>query len=344
MPDNKERVDDKENWWESINGELVGLKKEMIERVFDKIKEKNKDDFFLYIGKKLVEDYLLDEWVTNDKIGDFFIWMGLTFLSKSKSRLKDFREKIKNTNTKDELDALEESIMDNLDSLPTKQPSVWWVVSSAVKLVSWAAVVGAVARKIWSKSSRTSTWTASSSSPRRRRRRTPTTLTEIDSVEESAKVWEAKEVPLRQRMDRLFPDWTPTKEKQMEKYITTITVPVLTADWKRKNLALDIHKKLANEYIAIFQEMYDEGIFVNPATTWGFKWRLAAGSSKQSHHSYWSVVDVNYDVNGGAYWKTDPNSPYFNKQNMVKIWKDHGFYWWWNWKKNDPMHFTYMNA
>ena len=332
-------IDNIENWWNSTDQELIQLKKEMIERVFDKVKEKNKDDIFLLVWKKIVEDYLLDEWVTNDKIGDFFIWMWLTFLSTSKSQLKDFREQIKNTNTKEELNTLEASIIENLDKQETSSSNIWWVVA-------WIAAVWAAASHRTSSSRRTFT---SSSSSRRRSSRTNTwsTSTESDdSTIESAQVWEAKEVPLNDRMRRLFPDWTPTKESDMKRYLTRIKVPVVTPDWKNKTLSLHIHKKLANEYTAIFQEMYDKWIPVNPETTWWFNWRLVRRWKKRSHHSYWSAVDVNWDVNGWVYWNTDTNSSYFNGQDTVAIWKNHWFYRWWDWSKRsyDPMHFTYMNA
>ena len=336
MPETDERVDNIESWEWGVNQELLQLKKEMIGRVFDKMKEKNKGDIFLHVWKKLVEDYLLDEWVSNDKVGDFFIWMGITFLSSSSNQLKDFRERIKNSNTKEELDALEKSIIENLDNPPTEQQTGWWVASSAAQVLTWAAAASAVSRRRW----RSTSGRRSSSS-----RRTSTTSTEVDNtVVESAEVWEAKEVPLRERMHRLFPDWTPTKESDMRKYLTKIKVPVVTSDWKNKNLTLRIHKKLANEYAAIFQEIYDKRIPVNPEKTWWFNWRNVRWWTKQSHHSYWSAVDVNWDVNGWAYWTTDPNSPYFNGQDMISIWENHGFYWWWDWRKNDPMHFTYMNA
>ena len=53
----------------------------------------------------------------------------------------------------------------------------------------------------------------------------------------------------------------------MLKYITKIRVPIYTPDGKKKELNLNIHKKLANEYQAIFQEMCDKKIPVNPAST-----------------------------------------------------------------------------
>ena len=305
-------------WQEKTNNELNQLKRETIERIVEKMKENNQDDAFLQVWKDLVVDYLLDEWEWSDKVNDFFLWIGIDLLSSSADQLKDLREKIKNSNTKEELETLEKSVIENLNNSWDDQTQSWTSGS-------------------WSSGAAASWWSSSSES---------VDSSDIEVSVDSGKIWEAKEVPLKQRMRRLFPDWVPTKEKEMRKYITKIKVPILTANWKKKKLTLHIHKKLANEYKAIFQEMYDRKIPVNPEKTWWYNWRKMRRWKKLSHHSYWSAVDVNWDVNGWVYGKTDKNSPYYNDQAMVNIWKKHGFYRWWDWstRSDDPMHFTYMNG
>ena len=311
-----------DTWQERTDNELNQLKKEMIERIVDKMKENNQDDAFLHVGKDLVVDYLLDEWENADKVNDFFLWIGINLLSSSADQLKDLREKIKNSNTKEELETLEKSIIENLNNSWDDQTQSWTSGSSGSTSSSWTT---------------SSSWSGSSES------------TDSSSVEvsvDSARVGEAKEVPLKQRMQRLFPEWVPTREKDMKKYITKIKVPILTANWKKKKLTLHIHKKLANEYKAIFQEMYDRKIPVNPDKTWWYNWRKMRRWKKLSHHSYGSAVDVNWDVNGWVYGTTDRNSPYYNGNDTVAIRKKHGFYRWWDWsaRSDDPMHFTYMNG
>ena len=147
-------------------------------------------------------------------------------------------------------------------------------------------------------------------------------------------------------MEWLFPEWVPQTEKQMKKYLEKIKVPIRNPKWKEKTLKLYVHKKLANEYKAIFQEMFDKWIPVNPKSTACFNRRKMRRWRKMSHHSYWTALDVNWDVNGGVYGPTVKSSPYYNDQATVDIWKKHGFYWWGDWssRSNDPMHFTYMNA
>lgn len=171
--------------------------------------------------------------------------------------------------------------------------------------------------------------------------------THTEEYQESARAWEAKEVPnnKEQRMRWLFPNWTPERKEEMEKYIKTINVPAYTANWEKKTFQLTIHKKLANEISAIFQEMYDSKIPVNPKKTWWYNRRLVRWSnSKRSQHSYWWAIDVNYDVNWwGNYGPDIPSSPYYITQKTVNIRKRHWFNRWWDWNKKDPMHFSYVN-
>ena len=317
MAEVDKKTDNVESWKESVGGELTQLKKETVEHIFDKMQENNKGDLFLNVWKDWVVDYLLDEWEASDKVNDFFIWIGINLLSSSADKLKDLREKIKESNTKEDLQNLERSVIENLNSDSTSSSS------SSGRTTAWAA-------SVWYVASQSYSWDT--------RRETSSTI-------ESANVWEAKEVPLKERMNWLFPQWAPKVESDMKKYITRIKVPIRTPEWESKKLTLSIHKKLANEYTAIFQEMYDKWIPVNPEKTWWYNWRKMRRWKKLSHHSYWSAVDVNWDVNGWVYWKTDKNSPYYNGQDTVAIWKNHWFYRWGDWsaKSDDPMHFTYMN-
>ena len=156
---------------------------------------------------------------------------------------------------------------------------------------------------------------------------------------------EAKNIPLKKRKKRLFPKWIPDNEIEMKKYIKKIVVPIHTPRWRQSELTLYVHEKLASAYKAAFQEMFDKWIPVNPRTTYSFSWRKMRNWKKLSHHSYWSAIDINPEVNGWVYGVTDRKSPYFNSQHTVEIRKKYWFYRWWDWSKKsyDPMHFTYMN-
>ena len=294
---------------------LMETKKSIVEEYISEIKKWNKK---IKWNEKILENYLINSGTISDKFKDIFRWYYLSIVLKKKDidKIKKVREKIlsiKKTTTEEELSSLKSEIMDlKLTSSSSSQES-----------------------DTSEDDSQETEWESSSE-----------TTKNGESTEGSAEVWEAKEVELKQRMQRLFPNWVPQTEKEMRKYITKIKVTICTPEWKTKKLTLHVHKKLANEISAIFKEMYDKKIPINPETTACFNRRKMRKWSKMSHHSYGSAIDVNRNVNGWVYWKTDSSSPYFNDQATVDIWKNHWFYWWWDWSKkaNDPMHFTYMNA
>ena len=310
----------KESFDTEIDESLVELKKEMAWRIVDKMQEK-KWDIRLWVWKSLVVDYLVNEWNLDSISDELILWkmLELDIFKDSTLELKNLREEIWSITTESDLQSLEIKIInqlnwnsqDNSDFSSTTTPSSSWFEWTS----SWETTI----------ENNSSGW---------------------ESLDDSAPVGEAKEVELKRRMNWLFPEWVPQTEKEMKKYITKIKVPILTENGKIKKLKLYVHKKLANEYIAVFEEMKRTWIKINPDTTSCFNRRRMRKWKKMSHHSYGTAIDVNRDVNGWVYWKTDNSSPYFNNQATVDIRKKHGFYWGWDRssKNNDPMHFTYMNA
>lgn len=285
---------------------LKELKRDILWKIIDK---KKKDDITLYVWKNVIIDYLLDEENYEIKIIKNLKGKLLKRFCKSFKELERISKEIKECNTTNELRDLEESINN------WRHTSNWITTPS-----------------------QTTTQQPQQDIPQQ---------TQAEEYPESARVWEAKEVPnnKEKRMRRLFPKWIPEKKEEMWKYIKTIKVPAYTEKWEKRTFNLSIHKKLANEFSSIFQEMYDNKIPVNPERTWWYNWRLVRWSrSKMSQHSYWWAVDVNYDVNWwGNYGPDVPTSPYFNNQKTVKIWKKHWFNRWWDRNKRDPMHFSFVN-
>lgn len=97
-----------------------------------------------------------------------------------------------------------------------------------------------------------------------------------------------------ERMKWLFPNGTPKSAAQMQQYLVTITVPIVSSKGAESTMTLRVHKKLANEYIAIFKEMKAIGFPVRASDTAAYVWRtMATNGSKISYHSYGSVVDLN---------------------------------------------------
>lgn len=309
---------------------LLNIKKNIVKEYIEhyKIDEKINDPE----TKEELENFLTNDGSFEDIINDTFRKYSLSFswLWEYMGNLNKVRElicSIQNIPTSEELNSLKSEIMSidpqtNTQSAQTQQS--WDQETDWNQIATWAATWAAA-------------WTIASSIDE---------TTDWESTEGSAEIGEAKEVELKQRINWLFPEWVPQTEKQMKKYLTKIKVPIITENWKTKKLKLYVHKKLANEIKAIFEEMKEAWIKINPDTTACFNWRKMRKWKKMSHHSYGTAIDVNRDVNGWVYWKTDNSSPYFNDQATVDIWKKHWFYWWWDRsaKNNDPMHFTYMNA
>lgn len=308
-----------EIWAENTNNELNQLKEEMIVRIIEEIKKK--DSSINFIWEKSIRKYLLGE--KKDSFRNFFTKIGINIFSSSSEELKEFREKIKNINTKEELDNLEKSIIQRIDEKGNKENT--WNENNEKSQTR-------------NSSSNSNTNESSSNSSNNKE-------SEVDSTIVSAKSWEAAKVPEKKedRFSFLFPNWKPETKEEMKPYLTKIEVPIKTAEWKESNTSITVHKKLADVYKSVFQEMYDQNIPVNSKKTWAFNWRDVRGKKgKKSDHCWGWAIDLNRDVNGWAFWKTDKNSPYYNDNKTVEIRKKHGFARWWDWKKrNDPMHFTY---
>lgn len=151
-----------------------------------------------------------------------------------------------------------------------------------------------------------------------------------------------------ERLSWLFPSGVPTSSAQMQQYLVQITVPIVDASGNEDTMRLTVHKSLAGEIEAIFQEMKRIEFPVRSSDTAGYVWRQMASSANRSHHSYGCVIDLNWTSNpmigvtGGTY--APGEDPYSVTPEVVAIWKAHGFYWGGDWSgSKDYMHFTYTN-
>ena len=168
----------------------------------------------------------------------------------------------------------------------------------------------------------------------------------LNSGNISGEVGEAAKISKGDRMKYLFPDGTPNSESQMSKYLTTITVPACNSDGSVRNIKITLHKNIASEVEAVFNELASIKFPVKDA--YAYSWRQqASGTGSRSHHSYGVAIDLNADDNPAVYWgrAPDKNSIFYNNDRVVAIWKNHGFYWGGDWstKYYDPMHFSYTN-
>lgn len=156
-------------------------------------------------------------------------------------------------------------------------------------------------------------------------------------------------VPLKDRMNWLFPEGVPVAQSGMNQYLVQIRVPIYTKKKKKDFMTLTVHKKLAAEITAVFQDLQKAKFPVDPSCTAGYTWRMmASNGNRVSYHSYGCVVDLNWSHNGASYtgWPYQPGKDKLAvTKKIVDIWKKHGFYWGGDWSEAyfDPMHFTYVN-
>ncbi|MCL2231386.1 MAG: M15 family metallopeptidase [Treponema sp.] len=89
------------------------------------------------------------------------------------------------------------------------------------------------------------------------------------------------------------------------------------------------------------------------APSFGWTWRVIAGTNRRSNHSYGTAIDLlprdlkgrltywrwNSDTNVGA--EIDSKTYYLPPETVIKIFEEHGFIWGGNWALIDTMHFEY---
>jgi peptidoglycan LD-endopeptidase CwlK len=123
--------------------------------------------------------------------------------------------------------------------------------------------------------------------------------------------------------------WMP---KNINKTIRVTSVGGIDKKFKQISDELD---NLPPEFMPFLQ---------NPAGT--FNWRVIAGTTRQSTHSFGTTIDIN--VRLSHYWRNfspDANGIYqYQNQiplEIVRIFEKHGFIWGGKWYHYDTMHFEY---
>lgn len=91
---------------------LLDLKKELAEEYVQRL-EKEKSDLFLSVGRDIVIDYLVDEKGIGDVFNDTLIGKAMESLSSLSSDFKNFREKLNNATTEEDLASLKNTIITN---------------------------------------------------------------------------------------------------------------------------------------------------------------------------------------------------------------------------------------
>lgn len=173
----------------------------------------------------------------------------------------------------------------------------------------------------------------------------------------SAQLGEAASIEGEQaRIDWLYDgNGVPTSEAENNQYLETFPVEYLDANGNRQTMNVTMHRKLKTEVQAIFKEMADAGFKIVGGDISYRQWGSDAGfrgTFPQSAHTYGHAFDVNPEQNyciyadgtvvGSHY--SPGSDPYSVTEEIINIWKRHGFYWGGDWTSlKDYMHFSYFN-
>lgn len=147
----------------------------------------------------------------------------------------------------------------------------------------------------------------------------------------------------------LFPNGIPTSESQMKPYLTTISVVINNKSGKKVNKNLTVHKAVAEDVKAIFEEIQASGF--KAYDIGAYTWRSAAASKNRSHHSYGIAIDINPRENymikngkvvAGSLWQPGTNEYSITTNGpVVRAFAKKGWTWGGTWKSSkDYMHFS----
>lgn len=153
-----------------------------------------------------------------------------------------------------------------------------------------------------------------------------------------------------QKLAALFPDGLPQSEAEMQKYLTTVSITVRDKDGNLQQRNLTVHKALADDVVAIFQEIADAGFCAYDVGA--YSWRPMATSGNRSHHSYGIAIDINLNENymikngkviAGSCWNPASNPYSIGPDSaVVRAFQKRGWVWGGTWKSSkDYMHFSY---
>lgn len=160
-----------------------------------------------------------------------------------------------------------------------------------------------------------------------------------------------KDGSLSEKLAFLFPDGLPTSSSEMQKYLTTVSVPLVDINGNARTGKLTVHQAIASDVVNIYTEIANAGFPIKD--TYCYSWRGMAGNRQStSHHSYGVACDINANENymirngrviAGSFWKPGEN-PYSIEPNgpVVQAFNKYGWVWGGNWSSSkDYMHFSF---
>jgi peptidoglycan LD-endopeptidase CwlK len=152
--------------------------------------------------------------------------------------------------------------------------------------------------------------------------------------------------PGRIRNEPFFKKLYGASAKAVEAQVKTLKwVPGFGKDHMQVTSVLDIDKRVAeiSTELEALGPAYKKYL-IKPGG--GFVWRVIAGTTQLSVHSFGAAVDISTDFSDYWRWTKAVNGgpiPFKNRipLEIVKIFEQHGFIWGGRWYHYDTMHFEY---
>lgn len=146
----------------------------------------------------------------------------------------------------------------------------------------------------------------------------------------------------------------PQTKEESDSYTETYKVEVLDSEGNPTTMEVTTHEKLKPDVQEIFKQMKDAGFKITTIHSIREIENIPSGPFAWSAHTYGLAIDINAEYNCymparngvctiGSLYKPGVNQ-YSVTEEIVNIWKEHGFYWGGDWTAPvDYMHFSYFN-
>lgn len=86
--------------------------------------------------------------------------------------------------------------------------------------------------------------------------------------------------------------YSSKNQSEVSKYLVPITVKIYDEKGKSTTMTLTVHKKLAEEFKAVFEDMYKIKFRIKASQTAAYVWKNISGTGTISQHSYGLAIDI----------------------------------------------------
>jgi hypothetical protein len=160
---------------------------------------------------------------------------------------------------------------------------------------------------------------------------------------------------LQEKIDHIVTPFDYSSDEAAREHMVTITVPVWafvdndpTNDKIATERRVTVHKLIADDLISIMTQIFNDPEqfpFYLDGTSYqlaGYNHRFISGTTRLSHHSYGTAIDINWKHNPQFAIPEDNPFKICPEGSVVRIFTEHGWYWGGDYSTNrlDYMHFS----